>query len=320
MEIKFEIKKTTELTDVEFAQIVSLFETVFERPTSVVALRRAYLSTPLGYSYHSIMKDDDVVCGLNSFVPSYFKYHGEKYLFASSVTTMVDKKHRGVTNFYKIVSKAYPYLKDNGVQLVYAYPNDNSYFVFTKMKLTRDVGEMNTYCLPLRVGRIKSKFKVLTPFSLIACRCWVFMMGLFASTKQFSFPIEKDIETYDPPRYSKNINDVYQSVWINDAVMHYRIKEHEGVRTAFIIDVSKKTSKNYVDSVKYLIKNEGKNIDLILYPGLLPFKVTGMIRIPKKFAPKRLSLTVMALEENLFGDDIWKINNWDTNLSNYDLI
>ena len=71
MDIKFEVKKTTEITDVEFAQIVSLFETVFERNTSVESLRHAYMSTPLGYSYHSIMKDDDVICGLNSFEPSY---------------------------------------------------------------------------------------------------------------------------------------------------------------------------------------------------------------------------------------------------------
>lgn len=320
MDIKFELKKTTEITDEEFVQIVSLFENVFERKSSVEVLRHAYMSTPLGLSFHSIMKDDNVVCGLNSFEPSYFNYHGQKCLFASSVTTMVDKQHRGVTNFYQIVSKAYPYLKSNGVQLVYAYPNDNSYFVFTKMKLTKDVGEMNTYCLPLRIGGIKSKLEIFNPLSLLVCKCWVAFSGLFASKIVAFFPVEKDIVTYDPPRYSKNLNDVYKDVQINNAILHYRVKEHEGVRTAFIIDISCKSSKNFVDAVKYIIKTEGKHVDLILYPGYLPFMVTGLIKLPKKLAPKRLSLTAKVLDDSLFGEDIWDIKNWDTNLSNYDLI
>ena len=320
MEIKFEIKKTTEVSSDEFNQIVCLFEKVFERKTTVDSLRHSYESTPLGYSYHSIMKDNGVICGLNSFEPSYFIYHGKKCLVASSVTTMVDVKHRGATNFYFIVSKAYPYLKDEGVSLVYAYPNNNSYPVFTKMKLTKDIGEMYTYCLPIRIGGVKPKLSVFNGLSLIACKCWVKICGIFASKQAVSFPMEKDYSTYDGPRYSRSISDVYNNVRINDTILHYRVKTHEGVRTAFIIDILSKSPKNFVDSVKYLIKKEGKNIDMILYPGFLPFSITGLIKLPKKYAPKRLSLTIKVLDDTLFDEDVLDIKNWDTNLSNYDLI
>jgi hypothetical protein len=320
MAVKFEQKKTTELSDEEFTQIVALFQTVFERETSVDSLRHSYMSTPLGYSYHSIMKDEGVICGFNSFEPSYFLYHGKKYLFASSVTTMVDVMHRGATNFYYIVSKAYPYLKNEGVSLVYAYPNNNSYPVFTKMKLTKDVGEMFTYFLPLRIGSVKPSLSSLNWFSQFICRGFVWISGVFASDKNVSFPVKKDIETYDGPRYSKNLHNVYRSVDFGNAIFHYRVKVHEGVRTAFFIDINPKSSKSFVKAVKYLIKNEGKGIDMILYPGYLPFSVTGMIKLPMKYAPKRLSLTAKVLDETIFGDDIWDIKNWDTNLSNYDLI
>ena len=254
MELKFEQKKTTELSKEEFEQIVSLFKVVFKRDITVEALRHSYMSTPLAYSYHSIMKDEDVICGFNTFEPSYFIYHGRKVLVASSVTTMVDVKHRGASNFYHIISKAYPYLKTEGVSLVYAYPNNNSYPVFTKMKLTKDVGEMFTYCLPLRIGGIKPKFKIINFASLFFCRCWVFISNLFISKDVVSFPMEKDVDTYDGPRYSRNLNDVYKKVMINKAVMHYRIKEYEGIRTAFLIDLSKKSSRNFVDAVKYIIR------------------------------------------------------------------
>lgn len=320
MAIKFEQKKTIELTEEELFQIANLFQTVFERKSSAEALRHSYMSTPLGFSFHSIMKDDGVICGLNSFEPSYFIYNGKKCLFASSVTTMVDLKHRGATNFYYIVSKAYPYLKAEGVSLVYAYPNNNSYHVFTKMKLTKDVGEMFTYCLPLRIGGVRPRFSSFNFISLMASKVWVALCDLIATKNVVSFPVTKDISTYDGPRYAKSLNDVYKSVQINDAVLHYRVKTHEGVRTAFIIDISLKSPKNFVNSVQYLIKNEAKNIDLILYPGYLPFKVTGMFKLPMRFAPKRLSLTAKVLDDSIFGDDIWDINNWDTNLSNYDLI
>lgn len=320
MEIKFEQKRTTELSNEEFEQIVSLFIIVFDRVITVEALRHSYLSTPLGFSYHSILKDDGKICGFNTFEPSFFKYHGKKVLVASSVTTMVDVKHRGASNFYYIVSKAYPYLKGEGVSLVYAYPNNNSYPVFTKMKLTKDVGEMFTYCLPLRIGGIKTKLKVFNYISLLFCKCWVGVSSLLASRHVVSFPMEKDIETYDKPRYSRNLQEVYKNVKINEAVFHYRIKEHAGIRTAFMIDISSKSSRNFVTAVNYLLRKEGKNIDLVLYPGYLPFKVTGMIKLPMKYAPKRLSLTAKILDDSIFGDDVWNIRNWDTNLSNYDLI
>ena len=321
MGLKFEQKKTTELTDSEFAQIVALYKKVFDRSILIEELRRIYLSTPLGFSYHSLMKDGDTICGINSFEPSYFNYHCEKRLFASSVTTMVDVKYRGATNFYYMVSKAYPYLLKEGVSLVYAYPNKNSYPVFTKMKLTKDIGEMFTYILPLRIGSIKPRLAWLNMISYCLCKCWVGVCGLVASNKCAIFPVEKDIATYDTPRYERSIQDVYKHICIKDDVlMHYRVKEYEGVRTAFLIDLNPKSARNFVDAIKYLLESEGKDIDMILYPGYLPFSITGMIKLPKKYAPKKFSLTVKVLNESLFGDDIWDICNWDTNLSNYDLI
>lgn len=320
MELVFEQKKTTELSQEEFEQIVTLFKDVFKRDISVEALRHSYMSTPLGFSFHSIMKDNGVICGFNSFEPSYFLYHGNKVLVASSVTTMVDVKYRGASNFYHIISKAYPYLKSAGVTLVYAYPNDNSYPVFTKMKLTKDVGEMYTYCLPLRIGGIKSRLKFMNFVSLLFCKCWADISWLVASKKTASFIMEKEIETYDGPRYGRSLQNVYKTVMIDGSIVHYRVKEHEGVRTAFLIDVSPKSSKTFASAVRYLVREERKSIDLILYPGFLPFKVTGMIKLPMRFAPKRLSLTAKVLDESLYKDDVWIIQNWDTNLSNYDLI
>ena len=99
------------------------------------------------------------------------------------------------------------------------------------------------------------------------------------------------------------------------------MKEHEGVRTAFIVDVSPKSPRNFVDAVKYLLKHHSKEFDLVLYPGELPFGVTGMIKLPRKVEPKNFNMTANILDKEAVDESvIYDIRNWDTNLSNYDLI
>ena len=100
----------------------------------------------------------------------------------------------------------------------------------------------------------------------------------------------------------------------------YKIMEFEGIRTAFLIDVFEKSAKNYCKAVHFLLKNEGSKFDILLYPGYLGFGCCGMIKIPHKFEPKRFVLTGKVLEKSYDFDGLWDIKNWDTNLSNYDLI
>ena len=60
-----------------------------------------------------------------------------------------------------------------------------------------------------------------------------------------------------------------------DRLFAYKVMEFDDVRTAFIVDVFEKTAANFTKAVKYLIKNEKKNFDLVLYVGHLPFSSYG---------------------------------------------
>jgi len=76
-----------------------------------------------------------------------------------------------------------------------------------------------------------------------------------------------------------------------------------------------------VNAVRYLLKHHSKEFDLVLYPGELPFRVTGMIRLPRKMEPKNFNMTANILDKQLIDESVvYNIQNWDTNLSNYDLI
>lgn len=317
--MEFIVKKTNELTEDEIQQITSLFEQIFEKQRSRQEFLNQSLNNPLGYSYHSIMMDDDKIVGLNSFVPSYFFVNGEKMLFANSTDSMVSKPYRDFFNFNDMVTAGFKRMKQDNISYVYGYPNDNSYPVLIKSKLYKDIGKMHTYCLPIHVGGVKKFMRFLDPLSELFCRALVSVSGMFASYKSEEYLISKECETYNATRYKRG-DGVYCTKTIDGITFHYKIKVHEGVRSAFLIDLSEKSSKAFNLAVKHILRNHRKEFDILIYPGCLGFKNTSMIKMPRKLEPKNFNFVGRALDKKVFDNTIWDIRNWDTNLSNYDLI
>lgn len=317
--MEFIVKKTHELSQEDLLQVKALFEKTFHKERSLDILMHQYIQNPLGFSWHSLLVDEGKIHGLNTFIPAYYLVNGKKLLFANSVDSIVDKPYRDFFNFSDMLKAGFKVMKKEGVAVVYGYPNDNSYPVLTKGKIYKDAGKMHTYCLPYRLGGVKPAFSILNPVSMVGARLFASFSSLFASSKRISFSVEKDLPSYNATRYKRNDGDY--GIVENDGIwLSYKIQEQEGVRTAFIIDVDPKSPKNFVRAVKWLLKHESRNFDLILYPGYLPFSVTGMIRLPKKIEPKNFNFVVKVLDKSAVGDEVFDIRNWDTNLSNYDLL
>lgn len=313
--MEFIVKKTSECSHVELVEMNDLFNEVFDKERPLEVMMNQYTKNPFGYAYHSLYIEDGHIVGMNVYVPYYFTIKGEKVLFACSIDTMIQKKHRDFCNFLDMVTTAYSYMEQEGIVLVYGYPNDNSYPLLTKSKLMKEVGKMYTYCLPYRIGGIKKGLGFLNWASELFCWCWIGLNSLFASSKVSRFTYEKDAETFNKTRYQLS-----DGVYYVQEGFSYKIIDFEGIRAAFLIDVLEKSPKNFCKAVKYILKKDSKNFDILLYPGFLPFGVTGMVKIPHKYEPKRFVLAVKLLNKKYKTADLWEISNWDTNLSNYDLI
>ena len=313
--MEFIVKRTTDCTHEELEQILNLFNAVFERERPLDIMINQYTQNPLGYSYHSLIIDEGKIVGINTSVPVYFRKDGEKVLFAVGIDSAVSKPYRDFFNYQDMVVVGNKYMKNEGVKFSYGYPNANAYPVVIKSKLSKEIGKMYTYCLPYRVGGVKKGLGWLNWASKVFCKCWVSVASLFASSEVKTYRIEKDLESYNATRYKRN--DGQYS--FGDGFV-YKIMEYEGIRTAFLIDVFEKSAKNFCKAVKYIMKHESKNFDILLYPGHLRFTHCGMIKIPHKYEPKRFVLTGKVLDKSFDFDGLWDINNWDTNLSNYDLI
>ena len=277
-----------------------------------------YTRNYLGYSFHTLVLDGDKIVGANSLVPINYCVNGEIMKFVNSGGTMISKSYRGIENFYDMIRESYRNAEAEGFVACTGFPNDNSYPLFKGTKLMRDIGKMHTYMLPFRIGGVKKSLIWLNPLSQLFSYGYVFLCGLFASKNIPQFSIHKDHKCFDQHRYNSSS---YIKMDVDSGQAIYTVTVYEGVRTAFIIDVTKKSAKNFQYTVKEILKREYKNIDLILYVGNLPFGGHGMIKVPRKYEPKNFNFTGQifdkkSMDKKMFFD----FDSWDVNLSNYDLI
>jgi len=315
--MQFITKKTTELSIEEKQGLVNLFNSVFDKTRTVEEFDRQFLNNPEGYSYHTFAEEDGKMVASNTMVPSVYRVDDKPMRFVNSVDTMIAERHRGLENFYDMIKTSFGDAEKAGYDVVYGFPNDNSYELFTKLKFMKDIGKLDTYCLPYRIGGVKKGLGWLNWASMLLCRMWVWCSSLFASSKKVTYLIEKEVETYNATRYNR-ADGKYSVV---DGLFAYKVMEYEGVRTAFIVDVFEKSAKNFVKSVKYLFKHEKKNFDLILYVGHLSFCSYGLIKFPRKYEPKHFNFTGAMFKKGVIEKDaFFKIDSWDINLSNYDVI
>lgn len=317
--MEFLTKKTSELTESEKTGIVELFNEVFEKDRSVEFQLNNYTQNVLGYSYHTFVKDGEKVIAHVADVPCYYRVNGERKLFSDAVDGFVRKEYRDAFILIEMFQTHRKFLKNNGVCLQFGFPNEYAQKVYNKGRLFEKIGEMRTYILPYRIGGVKPKLKAFNFFSKLFCRAWVSTTGLFASGERTGFKYEKDDSTYNPTRY-KRMDGEYSWIKENGHEFIYKVIDYEGIRTAFLIDVVGKSSKDFNYAVRYILKHEHDNFDLLLYPGNIYSRMHGMIKLPKKLEPKQFNFSIKIFDKDLKQGDIKEIKNWDVNLSSYDLI
>jgi hypothetical protein len=266
------------------------------------------------------MLDDKQIVGCYSCIPAYYIVVDKRYLFALAVDNMISKEYRGLVYFYRMVTAINDYMGKKGIAFVHAFPNDTAYSVFIKTKLMQDISSLATYCLPYRIGGIKPALKIFNWLSIALVKTYIFFTSLFPSKTVHHFLIEKEAITYNVTRY-KRLDGNYNTANYKGSKFVYKLMNYEGIRSAFLIDVFEKSAANFNKAVRYIIKNHHNEFDILLYVGCLPFRFHGLMAIPQKLAPKSFHFTGEILRKGEIDNNlVFDINNWDVNLSNYDLL
>lgn len=320
--MEFIVKKTTELSPSEMEEISSLFAAVFEgKEKSVGTFREEYLNTTWGYSLHGLMKDEGRIVGAHSLVPVKYMVDDRETVWMFSGDTMVKKEYRNFLNILDLFEVCGTVARDDyGVALAFSFPNDNSYELSVKGYGSDDIGKLNTYALPYRVGGVRRKFRSLNWLSVFLCRTLVFLSRLQCSSKPAKYRIDKDRSEFYDTRL-KWFDGQYMQGMAGNCQFVYRIQLHEGVRTAFIIDMDKVSPRGINGAVRHILRNHSREIDVILYVGRLPFRPLSLVKLPRRLEPKHFHFVGAILDKKKIDKDlVLDIDNWNVNLSCYDLL
>ena len=317
-------KKTTELTAEEKRQICDCFEAVFEgHSKSLSDFNNEFDNTCLGYSFHTMLKsDENIVVGLYAVIPFDYLYNGEKQLFAIGVDFMIRKEFRNdFKNVMGICGESMKFAKANGVTCIFAFPNDLSHQLNTRILRMKDIGKLYTYILPYKVGAAKPKLKVLNICSMLLSWLLLFVSRLDCRKKKYSTLFERDRSTFDNTRYKWFNPMEYRFYHDGEMSCSWKVANFDNVKAAFLMDFYPVSSANFNKSVRIMFNAEKDNVGIFLYVGNLPFVTTSMIKIPLKYAPKNFNFVAQILDKKkVQTEDVYDVNNWDVNLSSYDLI
>jgi hypothetical protein len=313
-------KKTTELSDTEINKFCSLYTTVFcKADKSIDSFKKEYMNSALGYSYHSLMFAEGELVGAHNEIPVHYIINGEKVIFCFGTDVMIKEGFRNFFNLAKLVRLSEKALKDDGIMFIFGFPNEKSYSVFNKAFKYRDIGFLNTYILPYRIGGINPKLKFLNPFSIVLAKLMCYSSKFRTKKQSNSYLIDKDREEQANYRF-KWFGGKYNIIHAEDFCFVYKIILKDNIKTAFLLDLNVVNPYYLAEAVKYIIKKDNKNFDLLIYTGKLNFNAFPLIRIPKKFEPKKFNFHGKFLDSNQIDERLFSIENWNVNLLCYDLI
>jgi len=278
-----------------------------------------FLNIYKGYSYHGLLLSNNVIVGTFNAIPYQYSYFGQDREFALSVDTMIDVEHRGGggANLVKMAGLVYEAMIKDGIALILGFPNEYFYKHEKRILGTSDVGELDYYILPRNIGKITPKLRPLNPFSRLSAKILSFLPLLSGKTI-CKYNISKIIDgKFKNHRY----DDSYSRINLEDgAECVYKIYEEEGgIKTLYIIDVSPLTPHLFAKAVKKIYKVTAKSIDIILYIGKPPFIPFPLIKVPNSKKPQKIKMTAKILIPELVDNSIFDINNWNVNLSNFDV-
>jgi len=314
----FVLKRTNEFSPEEKMQFLSLFARTFPKTISGEEFDRKYLCTPLGYSHHGLMFVERKLAGAYNLIPYAYNCFGTRRLFGLSVDAMVAREHRGGPfSLARMGALACEGAHRDGICFVFGFPNDNAYRVTKRVLQWNDIGELDFYALPVHIGSIRPNLAWANPLSRWCASGFVHLPRL-RPRRSPGFGVEKvRDEQFEKHRY----NGEHEVIHLGDGekCVFRTCLEMDQVRTTYIIDIVPLTTACFARSVRAVFARTAARTDLLLYVGRLPFRAVGLLKVPPAKRPRRVMMCGKILDRQRVGDAIFKIANWNLNISNFDV-
>ena len=316
-------KKTPELTVEEIKSYCDCYKRIYNQDREPSIFSTEFSNTCLGYSFHSLLSDEDGnVMGGYTAIPMLYEVEGQEMLFAFGVDLMIDESLRDdVSNLLSVVKANDKVLKEAGIKCFYGFPNDNSYKVNLAFIRMKDICSLNTFILPWKVGAVKPALSIMNPFSWLFAKSLLLFSKMGRDKKLIERLIHKKRPEFEKTRYQWFNPDDYCHYKDEEMSCYWKIDSFDGTRAAFLMDVYPMSKFNFDKAVRVAYKECSKKVGVILYVGNLPFTPISMIKVPMRFAPKNFHFVAKILDKTALSKEmVCDGNNWDADLSSYDLL
>jgi hypothetical protein len=314
MEIKF--FTTDQLSEKNWDSYTDSFNIVFNQKFSVSDFKIKYNHTHLGYSFHGfILSGDDIVGGCTA-IPYKYNYFGRELIFVLFVDAFVLEKYRknefALFDAYSLVKAE---LKKQKISFIISVPNDIAYPFWKKLARWKDIGILPWYVVPVKLGNLTKKNKLLNASYLFICFWQLISLALSlffkkVKTNPVSLVLDNDFK-------KKRFTDNYKSIKNNP--FHYRIVDEEGQKAAYLFNDSPFNYRELSIAVWTILNKERKNIDAIIYVGNINIFQLSLIKIPKNNLPRKFYFCGDILDKENIEDKIFSYSNWDFGLLNFDV-
>lgn len=315
--------KTNEFSEQQLIEYHKTFEEVYETRREIKVLLNEYKNTFMGDSFHTLLfNDNEEVCGSYTFAPFLYEYKGNSIIIAVGMDLFIKDGYReDINNLLSVLNGAIKNAKAIGIAACIGFPNDNSNNVSRAFLKEKRIGELDTYILPYKIGDYKASLKVLNPFSTLFSKCLLCLSNFSSSNKKANTIIKKARPLFEQTRFKWFNPEDYHQYKDNDMQCVWKISSFEGIKACFLMDVYPLTAKNFDKAVRTMVSKAKKECGLFLYVGHLHFTPLSMFKIPRKFEPKTFRFDCRILDkEKLSKEDVFNINNWEVDLSSYDLL
>ena len=323
--MNIKVCKTTEWSESIWNTYVFAYNEVFRKTFPKEHFDHKYLHSNEGYSYHALLIDtfEEVVGGC-TVIPCRYKRYDEEVMVGLAVDVFIRETHRTdplmLRRMYSELKKS---LEGKGIMAVIAVPNAVAYPYWKAVVKWKDIGSINYWMLPVRAGRILGKQgfvgKMLNTLSL----AYTSFVRIFSEiclpfggkTKTYRYSICED----DPYYVHKFYGQEYHRIETGHIRIIYRIVNEDGIKTGYLLTAEENGMRTFKSFRKAVLALLSHRVDMILYIGQIGFFQTLLLKVPKRFEPKRLPITCDLISCNERYKDMFDMRNWDFGLKNYDV-
>lgn len=318
MDIK--ICKTSEWTRQEWTSYIDAFNEVFGKDFSHSYFFSKYTHVEGGNSFHALLKSDTgEVVGACSVIPCRYRRGDTPFLLGLVVDVFIREAYRtDPLMLRRMYKRLCALLRENEIVAILAVPNATAYPYWKNVVKWKDVGDIDYWVLPLRIGNFLGKLRFLNICSLLYAYSALFISSLFLllnrHSRQYAYRIDS--------------NDAFlRHHYEGDCVIHendnsfyaYRLVDEDRIKTAYIYDAVKDGKFSFHVLLKCTKSIFRAKPDLIIYVGKMGCLQTLFIKVPRRFEPKRLPLMCDMIKDQDQYLDIFQIKLWDFGLKNYDV-